>query len=250
MEDIPSSKIVEKQAPTYQYAGLAATEIRLLRISPGKNKDPILCTLKTIELEKIKTTLLNFQALSYAWGSGPLCSQVFLNNASSSDPKHQAQDTTTPSEDQTAHLPFRVRRSLHDALKRIREEDTHTWIWVDAICIDQNNNFEKGRQIPKMLDIYSNAWNVVVWLGESQSTSWTGPGADEITESALNLISRILNLTALDSMLNPDYVDDNTLMAWKRFGDLIGASWFMRRWVWPPIMAFVIHANVAFSHSR
>ncbi|KAF2730202.1 HET-domain-containing protein, partial [Polyplosphaeria fusca] len=42
-------------------------------------------------------------------------------------------------------------------------------IWVDAICINQQDGEEKMRQIPMMGDIYAKATATYVWLGEGTS---------------------------------------------------------------------------------
>ncbi|KAG9232809.1 heterokaryon incompatibility protein-domain-containing protein [Amylocarpus encephaloides] len=38
-------------------------------------------------------------------------------------------------------------------------------LWVDAICINQNDLAERNQQVRKMRDIYSQAWTVISWLG-------------------------------------------------------------------------------------
>jgi hypothetical protein len=44
-------------------------------------------------------------------------------------------------------------------------------MWIDAICINQDNREEKEHQIPLMAEIYSKALRVVVWLGEAEDDS-------------------------------------------------------------------------------
>jgi hypothetical protein len=44
-------------------------------------------------------------------------------------------------------------------------------MWIDAICIDQNNEEEQGQQIQYMAEIYSKASHVIVWLGEAENDS-------------------------------------------------------------------------------
>ncbi len=41
-------------------------------------------------------------------------------------------------------------------------------IWIDAICINQNDNFEKASQVRLMGRIYEHAMGV----------TWLGPGSD------------------------------------------------------------------------
>jgi hypothetical protein len=44
-------------------------------------------------------------------------------------------------------------------------------LWIDAICINQNNVAEKNIQVQPMVQIYRQASSVLVWLGESTETS-------------------------------------------------------------------------------
>lgn len=44
-------------------------------------------------------------------------------------------------------------------------------LWVDAICIDQTNESERNHQVNQMGDVYSQATQVLVWLG--LETAWS-----------------------------------------------------------------------------
>lgn len=45
-------------------------------------------------------------------------------------------------------------------------------LWVDAVCVNQNDDAEKQRQVSMMSEIYSSAEEVITWLGnESQAIS-------------------------------------------------------------------------------
>ncbi|PVH69169.1 hypothetical protein DL98DRAFT_439628, partial [Cadophora sp. DSE1049] len=48
-----------------------------------------------------------------------------------------------------------------------RMKVTKSLLWIDAICIDQNNNEEKEGQVPMMDKIYSHALFTTVFLGQS-----------------------------------------------------------------------------------
>src|SRR5271169_1833250 len=63
-------------------------------------------------------------------------------------------------------LPLRIGSNLAAALRKLRDRQQERVLWPDAICINQNNWTEKGRQVPIMRDIYANARQVIVWLGE------------------------------------------------------------------------------------
>ncbi len=45
-------------------------------------------------------------------------------------------------------------------------------IWIDAVCINQNDELERASQVRKMRQIYSSAWAVIAWLGESDAGGW------------------------------------------------------------------------------
>jgi hypothetical protein len=51
------------------------------------------------------------------------------------------------------------------AFRRLRLPVLSRYLWIDQLCIDQDNNVEKGPQIQLMGDIYRNAERVVIWLG-------------------------------------------------------------------------------------
>jgi hypothetical protein len=61
-------------------------------------------------------------------------------------------------------------RSLEEALINFRSSRPRT-LWVDAICIDQDNDEERNHQVSKMQRIYSNAKLVLVWLGPTLQDS-------------------------------------------------------------------------------
>lgn len=212
----------------YQYTPLDDSEVRLLRISPGLSEDPMFCALKVLPIGTMKASALEFQALSYAWTHDHLYDLVFLIDASPSDLTHNLEEPVRNTDSQQPPRPFMVHRNLFSALRRIRHKHDSIWLWVDALCIDQSNDAEKSHQIPKMPDIYANAWNVIVWLGEELGRR---SRAQECTAAALRLIPKLLNLKVLDSMLQSEETDNDLLESWVSFMDILYLPWFSRRWV-------------------
>lgn len=86
----------------------------------------------------------SFTALSYCWGAY-------------SSPK----DTISCGEHS-----LEITRNCWSALWHLRKKFGSITIWVDAICINQDDGEEKSIQIPLMRDIYSSAQIVYLWLGE------------------------------------------------------------------------------------
>jgi hypothetical protein len=62
---------------------------------------------------------------------------------------------------------LRIRHNLHCFLQaaHISHLPGRSLIWVDAICINQDNISERGHQVKQMTDIYSRAKSVLAWLG-------------------------------------------------------------------------------------
>lgn len=58
-------------------------------------------------------------------------------------------------------------------------------VWIDAICINQADSAERGLQVNKMRELYSEAWSVVIWLGEESEDS----------EKAINLLETLSRLS-------------------------------------------------------
>jgi hypothetical protein len=58
-------------------------------------------------------------------------------------------------------------------------------VWVDAICIDQDNFEEKGEQLALMGDIYRKAEYAVAWLGPDSSEENLADEEEELRRAAV-----------------------------------------------------------------
>ncbi|UZP40249.1 hypothetical protein NXS19_008065 [Fusarium pseudograminearum] len=52
-----------------------------------------------------------------------------------------------------------------------RRKDLPLTLWIDALCIDQDDEVEKTEQVQQMHQIYSQASSVITWLGPASATS-------------------------------------------------------------------------------
>lgn len=132
-------------------------EIRLLVMLPGRKASDIVCDLLVARLPVGQTPPpRRYHALSYCWGTR-LASQSITINSS----------------------PFYPTQNLHDALSALREaeqsdalqhgrEAQPILLWIDAVCINQQDNAEKSHQIQKMRDIYQLASSTYIWLGQGE----------------------------------------------------------------------------------
>jgi hypothetical protein len=123
-----------------QYTPLSsASSIRVLQLLPAKNSHaPLECRLLETSLDSPS----EYKALSYVWGDEKDPSTITCNGA---------------------QLP--ITRNLDSALRRFRHEANEVILWVDSICINQRDIPERNSQVRVMADIYSEASEVLIWLG-------------------------------------------------------------------------------------
>lgn len=67
-----------------------------------------------------------------------------------------------------------VPRNVFFALQYLRHEGNTRTLWIDAICINQEDLDERSEQVVHMLQIYKNASRVIVWLGNEFEDSHLG----------------------------------------------------------------------------
>ncbi|KIV79714.1 hypothetical protein PV11_07260 [Exophiala sideris] len=120
--------------------------IRLLELAPGKQNDPIICGLRCVELDEFPP----YESLSYEWHPEELPGTVTIHCE--------------------GHA-IKVTANLHAALCALRQRKSPRILWVDAICINQNDLAEKSKQIPLMAGIFHQAYLVIIWLGPSTKTT-------------------------------------------------------------------------------
>ena len=127
----------------FQYTslqGLATDTIRLLQLQPDADDQDIACTISPYRL----SDALYYTAISYVCGLDDEDHWICLNNAR-----------------------LRVRPNLWRCLWRLRQHRQFGLIWIDAICISQQDPEERTHQVAFVGQIYSNASLVVAWLGEN-----------------------------------------------------------------------------------
>jgi hypothetical protein len=119
----------------------SGTQITLLELHPHQDGNAqIQCTTVIVSL----ATAPEYDTLSYVWGN----------------PAHGATSITVNG--QESH----VTQNLHAVLLRLRKQDGSIMLWIDQLCIDQNNVEEKTRQVQLMREIYSTCSLCYLWMGE------------------------------------------------------------------------------------
>lgn len=122
--------------------------VRLLDLLPETGDSIICCELKQDNLSS--DSLEPYYAVSYTWGvPEPLC-KIKVNGKELS-----------------------IRKNLFDMLLAMRQRNPEGQprLWIDAICINQEDVAEKNQQVQQMKHIYSEAETVYSWLGLSDKNS-------------------------------------------------------------------------------
>ena len=159
------------------YAALDANrrEIRLLELAPAASDDDLSIELHITSLDQ---ELPGYYALSYAWGQevSPRTASIGGCNRS-------------------------IGNNLDSALRHIRSGlDRPLLMWVDAICINQQDLDERSSQVLLMKDIYSMAERVLIWLGPEQpgdarAVAWIRN--EEIPESTDQILHHIYSIESI-----------------------------------------------------
>ncbi|KAE9369188.1 hypothetical protein N431DRAFT_427408 [Stipitochalara longipes BDJ] len=210
--------------------------IRLITILPGEGSIEISFHQKAFSAAGD----YGYEALSYTWGNThKLEYEVEVNpNATS-----QRQPTDNDFASYPERRIMKVGENLYFALRDLRGEAPRV-LWIDALCIDQENHIEKSREVTKMGNIYKFANRVIIWLGPCNG--------NDSSAKALATLSRLGQQVSWDSttkeMLpaNPcevgcEYWFHSTCVlpydeaTWRSIGNIFSKPWFRRVWIWQEV---------------
>ncbi|KAK0100170.1 hypothetical protein ONS95_008508 [Cadophora gregata] len=156
------------QTMQYEPLDFQAFEFRLLRILPassdvGSERTLLRCSIFHSNLIEPP----EFRALSYCWGDPNITKAIELDGQ-----------------------PFHVTTNLYSALRELRAQG-YDVIWADAVCINQNDIFERGLQVMRMGLIYSKCAEVLAWLGDWEHDQSPNPLAQVARFKPLGLASHV-----------------------------------------------------------
>jgi len=181
--------------------------VRLLRLLPNADKDSrIECRLMTCSLlESYRTH--PYEALSYVWGPEDYTESIYV--------------------DGNEH-PVRV--NLQKALSNLRDGFVERVLWVDALCINQKDDNEKGHQVESMAKIYAKASRVIVWLVDPpkkrDSLDNCDPTADgDQVDDGDQALEAIRAAAAAEEQRVGSTTNQKMILT------LLGREWFRRIWV-------------------
>jgi hypothetical protein len=175
---------------TYPYRTLENTPgaIRILVLHPAQRlDDPISGDLQHVSHESYK-----YIAVSYVWGNPAHVHSIQISG-------HK----------------FGIADNLFNVLGSLRDAAQPVSLWVDAVCINQNDVSERNSQVQKMASIYRSAFEVVGCLGS------TRPDFD-------------ISFSLLEKLLVDDeqlYLDDSYVSAWEGLIAMLDKPYWTRVWI-------------------
>jgi Heterokaryon incompatibility protein (HET) len=208
--------------PAFEYQPLDPNthQIRLVRLQPRNHrafepwnwilfpeKSPLVpCSIEHFAF----TSAPSYQALSYTWGDASQTRPILLNDSL-----------------------FRVTKNLEVALRHLQDEHETLTLWIDALCINQNDDVEKSSQVQQMRTVYQTAALVIVWLGHSADHS--GLVLTKL-ELAGQRASSYLGSAPSASMVKNFALSftaggEDTDFPLNAIESLLGRSWWQRIWV-------------------
>lgn len=199
-----SQALALSAAMAYVYAHRVSPEygaVRILTLQPGNTNDDLYGEL-TEEMWVCASTPY-FVALSYCWG--------------------------TNVKDHTLHTPegtISITSSLNQALRNIRDLNSPLYLWVDAVCINQDDAEEKESSVKYMGQVYARAQCVIVHLGEADEHQYRG---FELLEAytAMYSVANGFNDPAARQLA----LTINSSTDWEPLRAIYRRPWFRRAWV-------------------
>jgi hypothetical protein len=165
----------------------------------------------------------SYMAISYCWGDSERKHSIYTTDGST----------------------IQVTANLNKLLLHLAEKSIADYLWIDALCINQDSIPERNGQILLMREIYQHASSVHVWLGENIITT-RGLWRDR-AQSAVSALQTVISLTKYDAIgeISSAYhiassykIDVNSRLS---LVELFSLPWFERVW---PIQEVVVATRI------
>ncbi|CZR51234.1 uncharacterized protein PAC_01109 [Phialocephala subalpina] len=157
-----------------------------------------------------------YEALSYFWGDPTKRDTIFVE---------------TPTETRSLGIGL----NLAIALQHLRYEDTPRSLWIDAICINQEDLAERSSQVRRMAALYKMAYRVIVWLGPESADSKLALSTIANLGSQVECSEDISAYFPIPGREEPTLVWKDFIASldehWAALDHLLQRQWFSRLWV-------------------
>ncbi|KAG8532905.1 uncharacterized protein KY384_002783 [Bacidia gigantensis] len=215
---------------SYPYMKLEKTRFRLLKLFPKSYKHPTSEVLGIPKSRYLHATIsehdidedVSYDCLSYVWEKIHTRKLLWLD---------------------TFYL-ITISENLDMALRCLQLKDKDRLIWVDFLCINQDDFEERRQQVGLMYQIFSNATTVVAYLGHEADGSEDIPQALQVIQDVhFEQKSKLPVDENRDIM--PWTEDEYTSLGlppsndafWSKLEKFLSRSWFGRAWIMQEALA-------------
>ncbi|CAM1507511.1 Fc.00g071520.m01.CDS01 [Cosmosporella sp. VM-42] len=203
-------------------------ELVIFNIATGETV-PITTTQSPLELPQSEYQP-RYEALSYVWG---LEDASELAQVGTKDP-HSRPSTLV------------VRPNLAFALRYLRYPIETRVLWIDAICINQQDIAERNEQVKRMTSIYAFSQRVIAWVGTASHDSHHALTTFRFIGQQLRALKSgrvIASPNAEEPRLwRIDHRPPFGSRTWQALSEFLERTWFYRLWCWQEIKLGRQHA--------
>lgn len=148
-DSLRKSAVATNVSRVYRALG-EGRQIRVLVVKPGPPEAKIEAKFEYVDLAEPLETRHQFQALSYFWGDSLEKIPILI------EADYLVGTVSTVG----------ISPTLDRAIRRLRNPDAPLPIWIDAVCIKQDDLQERARQVAMMGYIYAQSTMVHIWLDD------------------------------------------------------------------------------------
>lgn len=202
--------------PVYKPLETAKREIRVLHVDPGEGDQLVCGILEYVSLSErpswqwerfeepfVLESSSSYETISYTWGDVGRKKTMRLNGSEVSMPA-----------------------SAVEVLQVFRDKTRERVLWIDAVCINQDDLDERASQVALMGDIYEAASATLVWLGhEDEHTTAAVATCREITEHIDLIGGSEADAASSEQLRQASSQDVEDLVT------IFHRRWFERAWV-------------------
>lgn len=176
-------------------------EIRLLDLDAATDNSSLSGKLRHVFLSKrVKP---RYETISYAWGDTALVEKIVVD-------------------EKMIWIPASAAAALHC----MRLPQCDRTLWIDCICIDQNNDDEKSHQVSLMAKVFANSLGTLAFLGNDDDNT-----AAHAFESFASLSDILKESDANRLSMMPDHKIEIPQQArealhWTAMRDVLSRSYF------------------------
>ncbi|EXJ92906.1 hypothetical protein A1O3_01461 [Capronia epimyces CBS 606.96] len=177
---------------------LPGSFMRLLQIQGGTKKDGISLRITQYAVHRRPP----YAAISYTWGKAGETRQIRVNGRL-----------------------FHVRVNLWNLLLHLRQRGESRFLWIDALCIDQQNLEERNFHVQLMGSIYEKSDKAIVWLGLPSEDRRQARVMDFIIEMAA------FRREHTSMAFQETYLGNRSPQRWTNLLELCRGTYWTRTWI-------------------